>query len=135
MKITLYELLGLIKDYNAPDKIEYEGIIYELDKNIMNYWYKDGRRYLFEGYLSHLNDIVTILPNFLNDEEREYLRAVIKPFRDQIEYIVKYRIPGEEYIKIVLRDLDAANLPAFSPGSMYTGMESDKEYTVEELGL
>ena len=32
--ITLYELLGRIKDGNAPKKIKYDGTIYK--------WYKEG---------------------------------------------------------------------------------------------
>lgn len=31
MKITMYELLGLIKDNKAPNKIKYDNIIFEYD--------------------------------------------------------------------------------------------------------
>ena len=33
MKITIYELLGLIKDRKAPEKIRYDGTIYEYSEN------------------------------------------------------------------------------------------------------
>lgn len=38
MKITLYELLGLIKDGKAPKKIKYEYSIYELTPKKDNYY-------------------------------------------------------------------------------------------------
>ena len=37
MKITIYELLGLIKDGKAPKKIKYKNNIYEYDGEIQNY--------------------------------------------------------------------------------------------------
>lgn len=37
MKITVYELLGLIKDGKAPNKIKYNENIYYYDKSFMNY--------------------------------------------------------------------------------------------------
>ena len=37
MKITLYELLGLIKDGKAPKKIKYKNNIYEYDGETQNY--------------------------------------------------------------------------------------------------
>lgn len=36
MKITIYELLGLVKDGKAPKKIKYEDEIYEYKNNIEN---------------------------------------------------------------------------------------------------
>ena len=33
MKITIYELLGLVKDDKAPKKIKYNGDIYFLESN------------------------------------------------------------------------------------------------------
>lgn len=36
MKITIYELLGLIKDGKAPKKIKYEDNVYYLGKNMVD---------------------------------------------------------------------------------------------------
>ena len=135
MKITMYELLGLIKDYNAPKKVEYRDIIYELDKNIMNYWYEKGRSYLFDGCLSHLNDKVTIIPTILDDAERKYLRGVIEPFRMRIDYIVKYSGIREEFIDIRLKDGGHISFPTYKKLKMYVGMEINKKYSLKELGL
>lgn len=46
MKITVYELLGLVKDDKAPKKIKYDGKIYEF-KDI-----EEGNGYVFESAFS-----------------------------------------------------------------------------------
>ena len=75
----------------------------------------------------------------LDDVEREYLSAVIKPFRNKVKNIVKIRGIGkskEQYIRIVLGELDFMNFPNFNKNTgMYKGMEADKLYSLEELGL
>ena len=77
-------------------------------------------------------------PNILDDVEKDYLSAVIKPFRKDIEYIEKFKsnYVGKEYIYIVMKkDDDYCKLPRFFKGTMYKGMEANREYTLEELGL
>ena len=70
----------------------------------------------------------------LDEVEKEYLRAVIKPFRKRINYIKKSSYFNVEFIILNL-DNDAIFLPNFKKGKMYKGMKEDKEYTLEELGL
>lgn len=77
-------------------------------------------------------------PAILTDKEEAYLSAVIKPFRKDVEWIEKIeRYDGEnEYIHItVKRNEDCCELPTFKKGTMYKGMEANKAYTLEELGL
>lgn len=76
-------------------------------------------------------------PTILTDEEKAYLSAVIKPFRKDVKYIKKmdYVIRAKEYLLIKMRDLSTAALPLFEKETMYKGMEANKAYTVEELGL
>ena len=77
----------------------------------------------------------------LDDIEKEYLSAVIKPFRDRIIYITKINYKQSEYIDIYLKCYDdgffddSFGLPYFKKGTMYKGMEEDKSYTLEELCL
>lgn len=74
----------------------------------------------------------------LTDEEREYLSAVIKPWRDDVAYIKKFRPQNSkfgEFIAIGTKDKDEATLPYFVIDTIYKGMEVNKEYTLEELGL
>lgn len=73
----------------------------------------------------------------LDDVEREYLSAVIKPFRKKVKYIAKLNgfSEAKQFIRIIMCDCDCANLPFFKGGTMYKGMEADKLYSLEELGL
>ena len=73
-------------------------------------------------------------PPILDDAEREYLSAVIRPFRDRVQYIKKIDSACEEYIHIQL-NRDWTILPHFRTGTMYKGMKPDHAYTLEELGL
>ena len=72
----------------------------------------------------------------LNNAEKEYLRAVIKPFRDKVKCIYKdfCYFDKKEYIEILVGGEYFA-LPSFMPCTMYRGMETEKRYTLEELGL
>ena len=76
----------------------------------------------------------------LNDAEKKYLGAVIRPFRDKVLDIRKSRLVdvNEEYISIHFEPAIKCNftcLPNFKRGTMYKGMEPDHGYTLEELGL
>ena len=73
----------------------------------------------------------------LDKDEREYLSAVIKPFRDKVDYIVKVNgkpIPVS-YLRIVLKNSDAITFPNLTNDTMYKGMELNKQYTLSDLGL
>ena len=73
----------------------------------------------------------------LDDAEKRYLKGVIRPFRDKVKYMLKNSL-NEEFISIVLEDKERReyfNFPYFEKGTMYKGMEINKRYTLEELGL
>ena len=73
----------------------------------------------------------------IDDVERKYLSAVIKPFRKKISYIRKSKdvSNGKKYIKIELCDGDTMYFPYLANDEMYKGMKLDRSYTLEELGL
>ena len=72
----------------------------------------------------------------LDETEKEYLSAVIKPFKNRIGYIVKRKYDIEEsYIVIHINNGSSFYFPNFKKGTMYEGMKVDKEYTLKELGL
>ena len=72
----------------------------------------------------------------LDEQEKEYLRAVIRPFRYRIKNIVKKSwYEDREYISFDLKDECGFTLATFKQGAMYKGMEVEKEYSLEELGL
>ena len=77
----------------------------------------------------------------LNEKEKEYLSAVIKPFRDRVVYILKVEAGECNWlisIKIKRYDEDSneyIDLPYFRENTMYKNMLINREYTLEELGL
>ena len=72
----------------------------------------------------------------LDNIEKNYLSNIIKPFRDRIDYIAKISLSnGREYIFIKLKNYEIISLPFFVAGTMYKGMENDKDYTLKDLGL
>ena len=74
-------------------------------------------------------------PSILDEAEKKYLSAVIRPWRDKVKWIVKMTTCGnQEYIKICLED-EGTNLPNFKKNTMYKGMKSYKEYTLDELEI
>lgn len=72
----------------------------------------------------------------LDAAEKRYLAGVIRPFRDKVKYIYKERVwsNDREFINIILKE-DTLDLPYFKKGTMYKGMQIDKNYTLEELNL
>lgn len=101
------------------------------------------RTYLADTGQKKLTDFFNWLeqeykPPILDDIEKAYLSAVIKPFRKDVEWIEKIEryYDGNEYIHItVKRYEDCCELPTFKKGTMYKGMETNKAYTLKELGL
>ena len=72
----------------------------------------------------------------LDDVERAYLSAVIKPFRKDVAYIEKCIFSMEtDYVLISMKTSETVNLSNFRRKSMYTGMKENRRYTLEELGL
>lgn len=83
------------------------------------------------------------VPDILNKEEKEYLSAVIKPFRNKVTNIKKVFLitPKRKYIKIEYREdkVDGISVslcfPDLPNDEMYKGMEDNRPYKLEELGL
>ena len=72
----------------------------------------------------------------LDDIEKAYLSAVIKPFRKDVAYIEKCIFSMDTYyVQISTKTNEDINLPNFRIKSMYTGMKENRRYTLEELGL
>ena len=82
----------------------------------------------------------------LDKEEKKYLSNVIRPFANRMVSITKIKDwidedSNFEVLEIALRlpckirDMEFVHLPYFEKGTMYKGMELNKEYTLEELGL
>ena len=99
------------------------------------------RTYLADTGQKKLTDFFNWLeqeykPPILDDVEKAYLSAVIKPFRKDVECIVKYMFSEEkEFLAISLHNGEEMILPNFIRRTMYKGMKLRKAYTLKELGL
>ena len=128
-KYDLRDISYVIKSNNG----KYEFVVY--------YNFIEIHREIFYGFVSTHDTFTKWLeeeykPNILEEKGKEYLAAVIKPFRKNIKYITKYTFSTEaEYVKIYLNCNDYIVFPNFKRGTMYKGMKTNKEYTLEELGL
>lgn len=87
--------------------------------------------------LDYLNDIKYEKYNpILDEKEKEYLSAVIKPFKERIDYIKKMTYEDKyEYISIMIKNDVSIVFPNFNKNKMYKGMKLCKHYTLEELDL
>lgn len=81
----------------------------------------------------------------LDDVERQYLSAVIRPFKKRVIFVRKDCHEGVngnyEQIIIGVKSVSPHSiaayigLPFFKERTMYRGMRAYKKYTIEELGL
>lgn len=76
----------------------------------------------------------------MNQKEKEYISALIAPFREKVIAISKNKGDCGHYIDIYYWDDlsghdDNIILPHFKPGTMFKKMKVDTDYKLEELGL
>lgn len=140
------ELLGV--ELGEKFKINFHGDIssdeYYIDENSIHE-ICDGEvnDYCYPLLIALLNGTDTIIKlpkNILTEKEKEYLLSIIRPFRNRVEYISKHSYRDNyEYIKIKYNEIYNApffiNLPCFKKGTLYTGMQVDKAYSLNELSL
>lgn len=77
----------------------------------------------------------------LSDSEKDYLENVLRPFKNRIMYVKKVASLGYECIRYRVHlpikkygDM-TYELPYFDKGTMYKGMKTEEQYSLEELGL
>lgn len=86
-----------------------------------------------------------IVPQILTDEEREWLRTVVKPFRDRLKevevydgvfygrYVMFATIHPEKWGDSIGEDMEHTLLPV--PEDWFKGIRNHNKYTPEELGI
>ena len=125
-----------IEGYTTRYKLSEYGL--ERWGDICKDWYPTSG---LEEILTGVCKIIKPSELILTDAEKDYLSAVIKPFRDRVICIKKCEDDQDEYIGVQLRYYaneivtDTLILPSFKKGTMYNKMETEKEYTLEELKL
>ena len=117
---------------------------YKLSENGLEFWDDTCKDWCpssgLEEILTGVCKIIKPSKLILNDAEKEYLSAVIKPFRDKV-ISIRCNSTADNYNCIVITikqdgfSKEFINLPYFKKGSMYNGMQYVKDYTLEELEL
>ena len=132
-------IFSVYLEKNAFWKISHVGdndmIIYTTD-NSFEPKVITGQQYL-KLTIQHNNQLLAEMSP-LDKEERKYLKAIIKPFRDKVKYIMRVKDINldENYILISFnRASDCITLPNFNRDKMYKGMKEGVKYSIEELGL
>lgn len=100
-------------------------------------WFKNKDLYSNE----FLNQEIEIkAPSILDEREKEYLSAVIKPFKNKVKSISKSNVANGQYEYISIETVHPLGtefilFPLFKTQTMYKNMKLRKKYTLEELEL
>ena len=123
-----------VNDFPCKFKISKDGLKY-WNVNIEQW---DDARWL-QKLLTGERKIIKIPKKILTGDEKEYLSAVIKPFRDKVSSISKRSSDDNgEYIAIVIEEKPHDTtmfFPSFDVDTMSKGMEIGKYYSLDELEL
>lgn len=82
--------------------------------------------------------VYEVKKEILDEEEKKYLSAVIKSFKNNVLYIVKvYNLYNDcqQLLTIALKGDIFIQFPSFEKDTMYKGMIPNRYYTLKELGL
>lgn len=126
--LTISQLQSEIDKLSNKVSKEYSNVISNRDK--VNYLKEQLKELIKESKKEENKPI-------LDDAEKEYLKNVIKPFKDKVKCIRKdiVFLDDKEFICIEIKRDPDVFLPYFKKNAMYKGMEANKEYTLKELGL
>jgi len=155
--ITFFELLQMMKDGNAPDAVMYHGARYVKTEEDYRLCISNIGKIQNGVYLSNLstmigkhysigamleNEMIELDVPILTGKEKEYLSAVLKPYKDRVKDIVLWCSMLDDYVYLTVRItskakdfVDSMQFPYFEKGTMYAGMNIGKKYTPSELGL
>ena len=130
------QLLGV----ELGEKFSIKGFLYNpyhFDKNGLI----DRNRKEHTDILAGLLTVIYVIEKtFLDNAEKAYLEAVLRPFKDRVVYIKKCSSDTGDYILVKIEKRfnfpgEHIDFPFFEKGTMYKGMETNKLYALEELRL
>ena len=108
---------------------------YNLDEYDNYLLFKDrNRKHLDIVKIGFVNWVMT-RKDILNDEEREYLKTVIKPVKDKVHFIEKISFTPLILYVYIRVDNDYMTFYRFETNKQFINMELGKKYTLKELGL
>ena len=137
------KLLGVeLEEEFIIDGLSYK---YKLSDYGLMCWSNNLQRWYISSIVGELltgeKQIIKLHKPILDEKEKDYLSSVIKPFRDDVISIKKYNNGYSNYSCIVIEvkpfgiPKEFIDLPSFRSGTMYNGLEANREYTLGELGL
>lgn len=145
---TIYNLYcDWINNEELPVKInryDNKEFYYRVKNDDLNYMYQNKSGHLLS--FTNKDDKFRVLicyysKDILDIQEKRYLYNIIKPFRNQVTYIIKkeYCEYEYEYISIEYKEINNSltyiQLPDFKCNTMYKGMEIGRKYSLKELGI
>jgi len=143
--ITFLELLQMMKNGKAPKKVCFDRLDWVLRGNEgkQDYYHDMKSLSTYCGAIMLIGELVGYENIFyeetiLTEEEKAYLSAVLKPFKNHTLTITKEDATDGYNIIVMAGDEESQYyyFPMFPYESgMYKGMEVDKKYTPSELGL
>lgn len=127
-----------------PDRIinnesEYRKVVQNDKIKDLNLLYYNGKEYLKLSEIKNFMATYKVERDILDDDEKRYLKNIIRPFKKQVLFIKKYDLYEYEFISIFIKEINgkevSIDLPSFEKGSMYKNMNIKEKYYLEELGL
>ena len=127
----------------------------KLEKEILLCNYNDSTLYIINPFTKKENgilynmigkkakltlEVLEVKNSILNEKEKKYLNDVISPFKEKVISISKTNFHDNYFIVISVNGKSRGSfsnhtLPIFDEQDSYIGMELNKGYTLEELGL
>jgi len=147
--VTYYDLLGMVKDNTFPKKVKYKDVWYEWSDKLDDYVHLIGDYPSQSLQLAFLNVMaeltqkdIEIEETVLTKEEKEYLAAVIKPFRDSVLWFRKEIGASGNFGRIVIEfrspnsnNSHTCRLPMINAKTEYKGMKPNYNYDLKELEI
>lgn len=152
--MSYWDLLRRIENKTNPQQVEFAGRIYKYLFGA----YRDEFGITLDAMLGAFNGggkwkyqpSVGYEAGLLDDNEKDYIRAVLKPYKVELKYVEKRSVaataitPAFEFIHIDYNYVPSpagmplggsADLPVFEKSSMFICLEPKRKYSKKELGL
>ena len=127
------------EEFKLLDTSNHDNGLFRLGENYIEQKSKDGKwspsyDYIIGAIVCGRLKVVKLPDLILTEKEKEYLSSVIEPYRDDVVCIIKSDVFEHPRVYIHLKH-DIFGLPWFEKDTMYKGMEFEKRYSLEDLGL
>lgn len=94
-----------------------------------------NKNQLIITYVEFKEMVESFNTELLNEYENEYLTGVIKALRIDIDYVIKKNPESSNDYLCISIDSDGANMLCLYAYATFVGLEYNKKYTLNELGI